>query len=99
MHSVRKKLLLISSCILISSCSQISLNEASQEEILKEFRSSESYQKYRNSDGLSATVIITFQVESSGIRIDTMNSGEASAFQAFALKRDLKVLNVFTRLN
>lgn len=33
------------------------------------------------------------------MKISTMNSGETQAFEEFALKRNLKVQKVFSRLN
>jgi hypothetical protein len=98
---VRKTLLFISisSCIFILSCSQIPSSEATKEQILKDFRSSIEYQQYRNSDQFFAQVITTFRAEQSGMKISTMNSGETQAFEEFALKRNLKVQKVFSRLN
>jgi hypothetical protein len=85
---VRKALFLItSSCLILFSCSNITLEQITKEEILESFRSSSEYRVYKRSDKLFAQVITTFIIEPLGVEISTMNAGETRAFQQYAKTR------------
>ena len=88
-------LLIVSSSLIYISCSSASFEGLTKEQIVDNFRSSAEYRAYKRSDKLYAQVVSTFVIESAGIRISTMNSGETEAFLNYIdRKKNLSIKQV-----